>query len=138
MLLADALAGEDAPAPFVAAIEDFVAQSVTLIDADPTENWTVERLASACAVSPSWLCERFRVALGTTPMRYLFDRRMTLAADLLLHTSDSVERIGHDVGFANQPAFTRAFKRHFGSPPSEWRTLSHETADRRARALRGV
>jgi AraC-like DNA-binding protein len=131
VLLGEALVAHAALAPYVASLDEFVARSISIIDRDPTEPWTVQRLARACAVSPAWLSERFSATVGTTPMRYVLDRRMSLAAELLEGGTMSVERIGHHVGFTNQPAFSRAFKRHFGVPPSRWRSERRRTEHRR-------
>lgn len=104
-----------------AACDEVVWQAVRFVTRDPGRAWTVEDLALACAVSPSTLAERFQAAVGRAPMRYLTQWRMSLAADLLEHSALSVERIAHRVGYSNQPAFSRAFKRAFATTPSDWR-----------------
>ena len=51
-------------------------------------------------------------------MRYLADWRMHVAADLLQSTDHTVVRIAHLVGYTSEEAFSRAFKRHYGQPPT--------------------
>jgi AraC-like DNA-binding protein len=50
-------------------------------------------------------------------MTYLAEWRLTLAADLLLSSDDTVEAVGRSVGYDNPFAFSSAFKRlHHVSP----------------------
>jgi transcriptional regulator GlxA family with amidase domain len=88
----------------------------------PEHPWTIATLAQQVGVSRSVLAERFRQYLGEPPMTYLSRWRLQLGARLLTSTSYSVARISGDVGYESEPAFNRAFKREFGSPPARFRT----------------
>ena len=68
------------------------------------------------------LAERFRHFLGQPPMTYLARWRLQLGAGMLASTSYTVARISGDVGYESEPAFNRAFKREFGTPPARFRT----------------
>jgi AraC-like DNA-binding protein len=74
------------------------------------------------------LAERFRHFLGVPPMAYLARWRMQLGAQLLTSTSHSVAQIADEVGYESEPAFNRAFKREFGSPPARFRMKSKVAA----------
>jgi AraC-like DNA-binding protein len=54
---------------------------------------------------------------------------MQIAANQLLSTTDSVTAVANAVGYESEAAFSRAFKKVLGLPPSEWR---------KSRALAGV
>jgi len=54
-------------------------------------------------------------------MAYLSRWRLSLGAQMLGSTAYSVARIAGDVGYESEPAFNRAFKRSFGSPPARFR-----------------
>ncbi len=55
-------------------------------------------------------------------MQYLTPWRMTLAADLLLCRSKlPLAHVAEPVGYQTDTAFSRAFRREFGTPPSAWR-----------------
>jgi len=88
----------------------------------PEYPWTIAQLAQEVGVSRSVLAERFRHYLGEPPMTYLSRWRLQLGARLLTSTSYSVARISGDVGYESEPAFNRAFKREFGTPPARFRT----------------
>jgi transcriptional regulator GlxA family with amidase domain len=74
------------------------------------------------------LAERFRHFLGIPPMAYVTRWRLQLGAQMLSSTSRSVAQIATAVGYESEPAFNRAFKREFGSPPARFRTKSKAAA----------
>ncbi len=107
---------------WLGAINDPVVWSaLEAIHANPGAPWTVGRIAEVSSISPSRLSARFRTATGESPMSYVTKWRMTTASQLLDTTEMSVEQVGLTVGYANQPAFTRAFGRHLGIAPRAWR-----------------
>lgn len=107
---------------WLGAINDPVVWSaLEAIHANPGAPWTVARIAEASSISSSRLSARFRIAMGESPMSYTTKWRMTTASQLLDTTAMSVEQVGLAVGYANQPAFTRAFGRHHGMAPRAWR-----------------
>jgi AraC-like DNA-binding protein len=54
-------------------------------------------------------------------MQYLANWRMQVAAGLLRTTTSTVLSIAREVGYESEAAFTKAFKRLVGMPPSAWR-----------------
>jgi AraC-like DNA-binding protein len=87
----------------------------------PAQAWTLEDLARAAGTSRSVLAERFQSLVGSSPMQYLTQWRMLLAANLLSRSSVPLARIAEDVGYKTDTAFSRAFRREFGAPPAAWR-----------------
>ena len=107
---------------WIGALRDtLLAPALAQLHADPQRKWTVTDLAASAAVSRSVLDERFRHVLGRSPIRYLTDWRMHVAEDLLISTDHSVAAIARQVGYDSEEAFSRAFKRSHGLPPSQWR-----------------
>ena len=101
-----------------------VGNALALMHGQPSDPWTIEGLARKVGVSRSVLAERFRHFLGVPPMTYLTRWRLQLGAQLLASTSHSVAQIAVEVGYESEPAFNRAFKRQFGSPPARFRVKS--------------
>jgi AraC-like DNA-binding protein len=98
-----------------------VGAALRALHALPAHAWTLEELAQACGTSRSVLAERFALLVGSTPMQYLTQWRMLLAANLLCRSNAPLSRIAEDVGYQTDSAFSRAFRREFGAPPAAWR-----------------
>jgi AraC-like DNA-binding protein len=105
-----------------------VGNALALVHREPAEPWTIAELAKRVGVSRSVLAERFRHFLGMPPMAYVTHWRLQLGAQLLTSTPHSVAQIASEVGYESEPAFNRAFKREFGSPPARFRTKSKAAA----------
>jgi AraC-like DNA-binding protein len=91
------------------------------LQALPGHDWTLEELARASGLSRSALVTRFAELIGVSPMRYLRDWRLFLAAQELSGTQRPIVAIAIDAGYGTEAAFNRAFARTFGNPPAEWR-----------------
>jgi AraC-like DNA-binding protein len=87
----------------------------------PAHAWTLEELARESGTSRSVLAERFQHLVGSSPIQYLTQWRMLLAANLLCGSNASLARIAEDVGYQTDTAFSRAFRREYGAPPAAWR-----------------
>ena len=98
-----------------------VGAALNQLHARPAHAWTVDELAREAHTSRSVLAERFQYLVGSSPMQYLTQWRMLLAANLLTRSNAPLARIAEDVGYQTDTAFSRAFRREFGSPPATWR-----------------
>ena len=79
---------------------------------------TVSEVASECFVSEIYLRKLFAKKLGTTPFSFVTKTRMTRARNLLKEKIP-VKEIALSVGYTDIYQFSRAYKKHFGYPPSE-------------------
>jgi AraC-like DNA-binding protein len=80
-----------------------------------------EDMAKAAGISTAHLHGLFRQWLGTTPGRYLGEIRLDRAKDRLAGSAEPIVEIALGVGFSEQSAFTRAFRRRFGESPAAYR-----------------
>jgi hypothetical protein len=71
------------------------------------------------------LRHRFRRLFGTSPQGMLIRLRMERAKELLRTSSLSVKEIANELGYSRQHDLTRAFRKHTGTSPSEWKTRSN-------------
>jgi AraC-like DNA-binding protein len=90
-----------APGWYRAQSDPVASHALRLIHEDPAYPWSVVELAQRVGVSRASLARRFTAVVGDAPMSYLTGWRITLAADLLRDTSDTVETIARRVGYAN-------------------------------------
>jgi AraC-like DNA-binding protein len=82
---------------------------------------SLERVAAAVHVTPAHLVRRFRMELGTTPMAYLWERRVAAGIDLLTNTGLPVGEVARRAGFRSVYHFSRRVKQATGLPPTELR-----------------
>lgn len=104
-----------------------VGRGLALLHARPNDEWTSESLAREVGLSRSAFAERFSSLVGQPPMQYLALWRMHLAAQRLREGRGSVAQIGFEIGYDSEAAFSRAFKRQFGTAPATWRKQSGRT-----------
>ncbi|ACU38269.1 transcriptional regulator, AraC family [Actinosynnema mirum DSM 43827] len=104
-----------------ALLDPLVREALTRLHRHPARAWTTANLASAVNVSRATLSRRFPAALGESPGAYLTRLRMDLAAIRLRDTDEPVESVASSVGYGSAKAFSRAFQRSRGCPPSEHR-----------------
>ncbi len=98
-----------------------VGAALNALHTKPAHAWTLEELARTAGTSRSVLAERFQGLVGTSPMQYLTQWRMLLAANLLRHSNAPLANIAEEVGYVTDTAFSRAFRREYGAPPAKWR-----------------
>jgi AraC-like DNA-binding protein len=101
--------------------EPFVGRALSLMHGSPAQNWTIDELATQVGVSRSVLAERFNRLIGIPPMQYLANWRMQIAAGLLSGGNANMATVAAEIGYGSEAAFSRAFKKMVGVPPSAWR-----------------
>jgi transcriptional regulator GlxA family with amidase domain len=97
-----------------------LALAIRQMHASPETPWTVAQLAKAAALSRSAFFERFSRAVGVAPMEYLLSWRMALAKNLLRRKEVGVAGIAERVGYSSASAFSVAFTRYVGLPPTQY------------------
>jgi AraC-like DNA-binding protein len=113
--------GEDAPQGLLRGLADArLAAAMRHMHGNPSRSWTVDQLARKVALSRSAFFERFTRAVGLRPMEYLVAWRMAIAKDLLRRHDLRLAEVAERVGYASASAFSTAFSRHVGQPPSRY------------------
>ena len=82
---------------------------------------TLDELARECGLSRSHFARAFKTTTGKPPHRWLMEKRLERAQELLLNSILSLAEIADACGFADQSHFTRSFSVAMGIVPSEWR-----------------
>jgi AraC-like DNA-binding protein/mannose-6-phosphate isomerase-like protein (cupin superfamily) len=91
------------------------------VDQDLARDWTLSDLARAAQVGPEQLRRLCLRHHQRSPVQQVTWLRMQRAATLLASQRATVADVAQAVGYDNAFAFSTAFKRVLGQPPSAWR-----------------
>jgi AraC-like DNA-binding protein len=94
---------------------------LVFIDTHLDENITLADLARSSNLSVFYFATLFRRSTGFSPHRYILNRRVSRARELLRDTGLSVMDVSLDLGFQHQNNFARAFRRITGMTPTGFR-----------------
>jgi AraC-like DNA-binding protein len=92
-----------------------------LVDAHVDQTESIDNLAMLTNTSVTTFKRKFREVYGTSPAKYRLQRKLEKVADLLKTSDDSISGIGYSCGFESPEHLSRAFKRRYGMPPSQYR-----------------
>lgn len=95
--------------------------ALNLITQSYGRDLTVELMAAQCGLSVSHFRRQFRRAMGSSPLEYLNNLRISVAHHLLRTTQLSVLAISEEVGFRSLSSFNRLFKRVYDVSPRQVR-----------------
>lgn len=103
-----------------------LAKALMAVHAAPDAEWTLERMAERAGMSRSAFAAAFKTATGSTPAAYSLDWKLNVATSLL-RAGRPVKQVALELGFADAPTFSRAFRRRNGVSPREWLGARGET-----------
>jgi AraC-like DNA-binding protein/quercetin dioxygenase-like cupin family protein len=84
--------------------------------------WDLQRMSRSSGMSNESLRRLCQKHTGRPPLSQLTQLRMLFAADLLACTKEKISSIAARVGYEDAFAFSNAFKREMGQPPSQYRS----------------
>ena len=96
-------------------------RAIDLIEGNLMAAVTVADMAAAAGYSLFHFSRTFNQATHYTPYDYLMRRRLSEAAQTLVRTDRKIIDVAFDYQFNSPETFSRAFKRMFGTLPSQWR-----------------
>jgi AraC-like DNA-binding protein len=101
--------------------DDDICDVILYLHANYQRKITVDELTTAFNTNRTTLNEKFRNATGMPLIAYLIRLRIQLAAIMLRDTELSISEILYRVGYSDRTHFSRAFRKHMGHTPSEYR-----------------
>lgn len=90
------------------------------------EQFGVEALADAAAMSSTHLNRKLRALIGQSAGKLIRSMRLQRGADLLKQQAGTISEIAYDLGFSDPTNFARAFKKQFGVSPSQYQDQGSE------------
>jgi AraC-like DNA-binding protein len=82
---------------------------------------TVKQLTREFGVSDTYLQNAFRSVYGMPVISFIRSSKMQQAAQVLIHTTDTIDKIAEAFGYENESKFSAAFKKIMGDPPGVYR-----------------
>jgi AraC family transcriptional regulator len=98
-----------------------VQRIAAFIHANLDADLSLAALSRRAGLSPFHFHRRFRDQFGQTCASYVTGARLQRAAYLLVAQDCAVLDVALQCGFTNHATFTRAFRRHYGTTPREFR-----------------
>lgn len=103
---------QDTPKNKIATVVDYIKQSYS-------ERITVDHLANLSNMSSSHFHREFRTLMGTSPIQFIKQIRLSKARSLIVHEGKQVTVAADEVGYRNLSQFHRDFKVHFHVTPTQ-------------------
>jgi YesN/AraC family two-component response regulator len=101
---------------------DYIIDYITdYIENHYPEEIYLDLLAQKLGITSNYISSYFRDKVGTNFNYYLNNFRIKKSINLLSNSSFKIKDISEKVGYTNVNTFTRAFKKHFGKTPDEYR-----------------
>lgn len=103
----------------------YVKNVISYIRLKYSEPVKIDQIALSLGLNRSYLTRLFKEATGYSLQEYLLTYRMKMAVKLMTNESLSINQIAENVGYNDTFTFSKAFKRHFGKSPSDYRKTTH-------------
>jgi AraC family transcriptional regulator len=110
-------------------ITDPLERARAFAEASGADAVSLEALADVAGLSAYHFARQFTARFGISPIAFVRERRMALAALRLMgEKPPALVELAFDLGFESQEGFTRAFKRAHGVSPGRFRRRPQEIA----------
>jgi signal transduction histidine kinase/DNA-binding response OmpR family regulator/ligand-binding sensor domain-containing protein len=102
--------------------EELIKKALSAVEKNmDNSGYSVEELASECALSHRQLSRKFQSIIGLSPSEFIRSVRLKRAAQLLKDTQYHISEISDRVGFSTIKYFNLNFKEEFGVTPTQYR-----------------
>jgi len=86
----------------------------------------IETIAEQSGISSVYFRKVFKEIYNISPLKYITDKRMEKAAELLYYENFSVAQIADMVGYRYTVYFTKLFKEKYGVSPREYKQRNYQ------------
>lgn len=98
-----------------------ILRSIAMMEENPERRFTLEQLAKISRMSVPAYTQKFRSALGLSPMKYLLKARLFQVQHYLASTELTINEIAGLTGFCSANYLIKLFHRELGITPSQFR-----------------
>ncbi len=100
---------------------DCVEQCKNYLARHRKEKFSLTAVAEAVGRSPGYLSRIFSEETGQTMQEYALERKLDAAANLLIHSQETIGDIAEYLNFSSQSYFGERFKAQYGMTPAAYR-----------------
>jgi len=100
---------------------NLIQRIIDYIDHHYKEDISRTKLAEMVFLSPDHLARMFKRDTGETLVKYITDKRMAAAKEMLSQSNTPIYQVALQVGYDNYSYFTKAFKQKVGLSPGDYR-----------------
>ena len=100
---------------------DFIDAALNIINYNFCEKISIDYVARRLNLDPAYFSRQFTERIGIPPKKYLLNKRIERAKELLESTNAGIFEISNSIGYDDQFYFCRIFKKTTGLSPSEYR-----------------
>lgn len=95
--------------------------AIKIMDYNYDGELSIQKIAKDLGFDPAYFSRLFKKQTGITPQKYIQQKRMQRAEQLLLHSKAAVCEVACSVGYEDALYFSRIFKKSHGLSPSAYR-----------------
>lgn len=101
-------------------------RAIEFIESELANDLPLSAIADAAGLSEGHFARGFKESTGLTPHRFLLERRLARAKELLRSTEMTVARIAAETGFSSQSHLATAMRECSGVTPTRYRALTSD------------
>ncbi len=83
-------------------------------------------MADYIGINRTYLTSIFKEKMDKSPQEFLMQVRMSKACELLLNTDVPINVVAREVGYEDQMAFSKMFRKKNGLSPDQYRKKHHD------------
>jgi AraC-like DNA-binding protein len=106
---------------WTAAGDPRIAGLIDEVVADPSADWSIDRMSRLLRMSRATFIRRFKESTGTTVGAFLTRTRLMLATEMLRTSDQNIAAVAGAVGYQSESAFSRLFRDATGMTPARFR-----------------
>lgn len=98
-----------------------ISQGIKIIEKNPFDDTSIEKIASICNISSSAFRRNFKKYVGKSPIQYRTDLRLKTIQFMLENSDITIEDMSDLLGLNNTPYVYKMFKKNLGVSPGKYR-----------------
>ena len=107
-------------------VDDYVHYAVRFIQSNYASSIKVNDVADYIGINRTYLTSIFKEKMDKSPQEFLMQVRMSKACELLLNTDVPINVVAREVGYEDQMAFSKMFRKKNGLSPDQYRKKHHD------------